>query len=511
MSEQTGIKGFFFPESLLGKLYRDLILGYSLLILGVSYLMYKAYGPGDSSLTFLWQTFGCFIISAPLLLKIWFLGGSPFMFWRDYQVVTTYSDGTKSSDYGAQSAVLKLIITAVMIYVGVAIQGIKLIYLTIRYIIAYSKEDDKPAFIKSGLLIIIAAIALLIVCPKYAGYSGRVAYDKDQEKKYTAKIKSSSTIQPAQIRSMLEEAQKKFLASHLEYLVYFGSVTHNGQENTTTVDIAEKEKPPKEYLAGVYHFKNGNFDRFEDKYNTKRTPNNGNIEAAKAFTLHYLFDTFLNTKDSDLWGEVKRGSEILRRGVDWKNALLLTFMNDSTGDWIWLKNNNFPNHYYGLRGADSDLRPKTVSSGSFPFLASVTKTVSLENYVVSRAYMSVERGEEVTVLSESSGYFLIEYRNQTYQFKDKENLTSIRSTPNVYDKPAEFNREYPFDAIVTEDISIMETQERNILTIPKGATVTVTETGGRIDYGSGVQKLQARVLYDGQTGEVSWRYLKLAD
>jgi hypothetical protein len=517
---QGGIKDFIFPTSLLGLLYRDMVIGNALFILGISLLTYWD-GLASVKLSFLNQLLAFIIISAPVQLKMWLLGGSPLRFWRDYENVTVEAGTGRvvSSDGGVESGMLKFILAVIMIFVGVAIQAIKLIYLPIRYIIEYIRESDRPSFIKSGFPVMILTPILLVSGFLFAAYSQGNFNNNYYKNEYNTKLAKASPIPPAQIRSTLEEAQQKYIGSYLEYGIGFGdkgaSVRHNGQENTTAVDI-KNGKLPNNYLAGLYHFSNGNFDRFEDKYNSRRTPNAAQIETAKAITPHYLFDRFLSAKDSDLWSE--RG-EVMRRGVDWENAIILSIVNDTTGEWLYVTVNNYP-HNFARQGSLLDtkyeIRPRTVASrtatgeSAFPFLASLAATVPLKNFNGYDAYKSLERGTEVTVLEEQSGYFYVEYRNTTYQITDKENVTFLRSASYPASRPAEFNREMPFDAIVTEDIEGIVIGAGRTASIPAGETVTVTGEGASRQRWGRISK--AEVSYGGEVDiEIIWKYLKPVD
>lgn len=67
---------------------------------------------------------GAILAFGGVLIGIWPLLGkfmqtrswSALFFWRDYEVVTTYGDGRRSSDGGAQSGMIKLILYAILFF-----------------------------------------------------------------------------------------------------------------------------------------------------------------------------------------------------------------------------------------------------------------------------------------------------------------------------------------------------------------------------------------------------------
>jgi len=500
--EQSGIMGLLFPSTLIEKIYRDMVIGNALFIIGASLLVYWDW---LSSIEFgpLYTILGCVIISAPMQLKIWLLGGSPLKFWADYEVVTTYSDGSKTSDGGLQSNMFKIGYAVVMIFVGVAIQAIKLVFLPIRYIACYTKEDPKPSFIKSGFPVMLASLALLIIFPpNVSPYAARVANDKYYEKNYNAKLKKPSPLPVKEIRATLEEQQKKYLASHFDYYVEFGNVSHNGTDNITIIDITKK-KQPKKYPAGTYHFINGNFDRFEDTYKTGSKPNAAQIEAVKAFTPHGLFGLFLGANDGDLWSRNITGypsghSEVLLKNLSWKNAIMLNYYDNFAGKWIRFEDNNVPNTFTwkgGVRGGSYDMKPRTVSSASeFPFLASVTEEFKLFSHRGYDTGNYMQPGTEMTVLGEGSGYFRVELHNVVYRVYAQDKLKNIGPAPKG--KPAEFARETPFDAVVAEDIAYSIAGGMGY--ISAGTIVTVNNASAET----------ARVINNWDTVEIFWKYLK---
>jgi hypothetical protein len=111
------------------------------------------------------QFIGWGIMGGP---KMWaaMLGGFGAALKPDYQVITTYGDGRKESDGGTQSIQMnflgRLIVIAILYVIGGVLTIITGIYLTIKYIVLHIATSPKPAFIKSGLFIIVMNLAVLV-------------------------------------------------------------------------------------------------------------------------------------------------------------------------------------------------------------------------------------------------------------------------------------------------------------------------------------------------------------
>jgi hypothetical protein len=106
------------------------------------------------------------------LPKIWIIirgGGLGGALKADYEVVT-YENGVRvSSDGGSQSLgtnfIMKLVQIGLIYVIGAIIQTIHLIILSIKYMVLHGKAKPKPAFIKSGLFIIVINLAVFIGSP----------------------------------------------------------------------------------------------------------------------------------------------------------------------------------------------------------------------------------------------------------------------------------------------------------------------------------------------------------
>jgi hypothetical protein len=108
---------------------------------------------------------GWIIIGGPKMFLV-MLGGFGAALKPDYEVVTYEGNTRVSSDGGAQSIQMNFIGRLIMIAIMAAIGGfltiITLIFLTIKYIVLHIATSPKPAFVKSGLFIIVMNIAVFV-------------------------------------------------------------------------------------------------------------------------------------------------------------------------------------------------------------------------------------------------------------------------------------------------------------------------------------------------------------
>jgi len=84
----------------------------------------------------------------------------------DYEVVT-YQNGVRvSSDGGSQSMINNFVVTlfvaGFLFLIGGFISMVHMIILSVRYIVLHLQSSPKPAFVKSGMFIIVMNIAVLI-------------------------------------------------------------------------------------------------------------------------------------------------------------------------------------------------------------------------------------------------------------------------------------------------------------------------------------------------------------
>jgi hypothetical protein len=130
----------------------------------VGWLLFMLYLFGGGVFSSAFMLIGWGIIGGP---KIWLamLGGFGAALKPDYEVVTTYGDGRRESDGGTQSVQMnflaRLVVIAVLYVIGGILTIITLVFLTIKYIVLHIATSPKPAFIKSGLFIIVMNIAVV--------------------------------------------------------------------------------------------------------------------------------------------------------------------------------------------------------------------------------------------------------------------------------------------------------------------------------------------------------------
>lgn len=95
-----------------------------------------------------------------------------FKFEPDYEVITTYKDGTKKSDHGLQSFQTNIAITAIVGFAVLStsyfIAPLMFIFVSIKYAIAYMMANPKPAFVKSAFIFMVAAVVIVIGAPSLA-------------------------------------------------------------------------------------------------------------------------------------------------------------------------------------------------------------------------------------------------------------------------------------------------------------------------------------------------------
>ena len=93
-------------------------------------------------------------------------GGLAAAMKPDYEVITTYADGRKESDGGADSMhtnfLASIIFVGVVYVIGGFVQLVHLIILAVKYIVLHLGVSEKPAFAQSGLFILVFDVAVFI-------------------------------------------------------------------------------------------------------------------------------------------------------------------------------------------------------------------------------------------------------------------------------------------------------------------------------------------------------------
>jgi hypothetical protein len=112
---------------------------------------------------------GLFFIPGPAIVMLFRGASFGSLFQADYEVITTHSDGSKSSDGGAQSLGANLIVAFILailfLIIGTIIQVIRAIILAVKYALAYRKVYQKPEFIHGICFVIIIGFVVLIGAP----------------------------------------------------------------------------------------------------------------------------------------------------------------------------------------------------------------------------------------------------------------------------------------------------------------------------------------------------------
>jgi archaellum component FlaF (FlaF/FlaG flagellin family) len=354
--------------------------------------------------------------------KIWIMikgGGLKGALNPSYEVVTTYSDGSRSSDGGAESAqmnILGLIIKIVLLYViGGIIQIIHLIILTIRYMVLHLQVKPKPAFMQSGMFIIVINIAVLI---------GSVVVGATVQKIGLAPARARYAAQVKQT-----EAARANIAGQTLTV------------NASTLNLRAEASGTSRAI---------------------KTLNKGDTITATGNVTNVL------------WFPVESGSD---KGYVFALSVR-------------------------LENSDMPFDESTI----FPYEATTAEKVTIQQFVGS-GETTLEQGSKAKVLQEYNGGIMVEYRNLNYLVvgDDMEKFNHVRLLSGSKDRPAEFNRDTPFEATVTEAINGWARMIQSTVEIPAGATVTVT--GGISS--SGIS--QAEVTFDEQELFIYSWYLKSAN
>jgi hypothetical protein len=162
-----------------------------------------------------------FVAVAPVLWK-WFNSRSinTLFYWRDYEVITTYSDGSTSSDRGAQSTYAGLSKMILMFFLVCIASGVvtitKLFYLCIKSSIAYLKLQERPSFLFGPFFVMIVGLAVLIGAPMLSLGIGNIRINAQTAREIKARaavypelIKRESELSAQEIRSIIEELSNK--------------------------------------------------------------------------------------------------------------------------------------------------------------------------------------------------------------------------------------------------------------------------------------------------------------
>jgi len=138
---------------------------------------------------FLLLPFSCIVLAWPFTVMVLRGGNISEAMKPKYEVITTYSDGTKKSDHGktdeTRRGAFALILVILLTVIGIFIQLIRLVIQILKYIYYYTKATPKPTFIKSGFFLLIITIVVLVAVP-VVGIVASLAVNKDVQEVYTA-------------------------------------------------------------------------------------------------------------------------------------------------------------------------------------------------------------------------------------------------------------------------------------------------------------------------------------
>ena len=151
------------PEEKLAAMYKRILVTVIFCCVGWPIFLYAF----NYSMNPLVMLLGGAVVSAPILWIMLRGGGLKDVFKTDeYEVVTTYSDGSKKSDGGSESFIMglitKIIGLVLVIFLGCLITIGLLVYMIIKYIRLYLQVSEKPAFIKSAFPILIAGLLVFL-------------------------------------------------------------------------------------------------------------------------------------------------------------------------------------------------------------------------------------------------------------------------------------------------------------------------------------------------------------
>jgi len=160
------------PETAMAGAYKDMKKTMTFFCIGWILFIYGsmlASPPGNMFLMLL----GAAICAGPVMAILFFGGSFMGLFKADYEVVTTHSDGRKTSDGGAESRsnnlMVGLILACIAIFIGIVVQVIRFCIQTGKYLYYSRKVSQKPDFLHGGLFIIVIGFVVLIGAPSICG------------------------------------------------------------------------------------------------------------------------------------------------------------------------------------------------------------------------------------------------------------------------------------------------------------------------------------------------------
>jgi len=220
MSEKVKLS----PEESLARVYTDMRKTIMFFSIGWIIFMFGATIAGEPGNMFL-MLLGAAIAAGPIV-AILFLGGSfAGLFKADYEVITTYSDGSKKSDGGAESRsnnmTVAFILALIAIFIGIVVQFIRLIIQISKHFYYTRKVAQKPDFLHSGTFLIVIGFAVLIGAPAIFSPIGSAK----EKARVAAIVKESNAalVELAKAAPILGTKDEKFMARVNEPISAIGS------------------------------------------------------------------------------------------------------------------------------------------------------------------------------------------------------------------------------------------------------------------------------------------------
>jgi hypothetical protein len=338
-------------QEVLAKVYKDYLITVICCCVGwTGYQSIAASTGGDMDggaggvIKLLLMLISLWIIIGPVFMKIMKSSvAGAFFFWQDYEVITTYSDGTKTSDGGAESMGAGIFMfgfkLVAALFLSLIITVIKLIYLPIRTIICYLMVRQKPNFLFSPFPVLIVSLAVFFgaaIIPQKIAAAAEHAANVKAYKAYS----TAQDLSPQEARAFIAEAAKNFLAKDHDDTRKIDERTHisfeyHAADGAGRVLVEEYRGKKSAYPTGTYYFSGTNFTKFEDTDNTGEQPSQSDIEAVKKY-LPVFFVTILDqVKDSDLYAKkwvYSTGYTFGIRGLDYNERTTMS-IDRSSDKW----------------------------------------------------------------------------------------------------------------------------------------------------------------------------------
>jgi hypothetical protein len=317
-------------QARLAKSYKDYLItvacccaGWFILFMG----MYGSPKPGGNMFV---AFIGYLIIGGPVFLRMLSSrSASSLFFWKDYEVVTTYTDGTKKSDGGVESAQMNLIMMAIMLGLCLVLGGIitllKVIWLSVKTISCYVAVKQKPAFLHSPFPVLIAGLLVFVFGAVIPQQIGDARFHANLVKVYND-FSNAQDLTAQEARTIIAEAAKNWLAEDHDGVTISSSAdqghilaNYSAADGATELLVAASSKKKSVAPIGIYCFAGTDFTQFEDYYNTGKQPGQSDIEAVKKYLPLVFVETLSQVKDSDMFAS-KKGDDYSFgiRGLDYK-------------------------------------------------------------------------------------------------------------------------------------------------------------------------------------------------